>query len=297
MGSRDATADARRLGAVDRRVVPAPAVVAGVLALATAAAPFVARLALNARAPVPVDLGTVLPVLLPVALGGPALAAGLLLPGEDDDLAAVGLAFLSVFGLFAAVAPAARIPAGVAVLCGGGLAVGRRLVARGESVARWRLLPALAVLAGVGLSLAAGFGVAPAARPAGATLAMLGAAGTPALLAHGSGDWALGGLVAGLLVAAGLSAPFLTAAVALVGGGVVATNLLVMAVGLCGLVTAASAAARSGRWAACCGVALLLVAGVPATLPRAVAAVVGLVLLVSAHRPSPGVDANRGVPA
>jgi alanine dehydrogenase len=127
---------------------------------------------------------------------------------------------------------------------------------------------------------------------------MLGAAGTPALLAHGRGDWVLGGLAAGLLVAAGVSAPFLTAAVALVGGGVVGTNLLVMAVGFCGLVTTASATARTRRLPAFCGVALLVVAGVPATLPRALAAVVGLLLILSAHRPSaPDDDDDGGVPA
>lgn len=281
VGSQDLTARERfgaGIASVENR--PRPAVVAGLLALATAAGPFLARLAVNGRAPAPVTLGNWVPALTTVALVGPALAAGVLLATTDDDLTRVGLAFVTVFGLLGAAAPAVYVPASVAVVGGGGLALGRALERRRAATADWRLLPIALVFAGVAVSLLAGLSVVPEARPVGAHLTMLGAAATPALLGHGRGDWALGGLVAGLLVAAGLSAPFVTAAAALVGGGVVATGLLVMAAGLSGLVTTASAAFRARRWNALWGAGMLLVAGVPGTLPRALAAVLGLLFLV-----------------
>jgi hypothetical protein len=116
---------------------------------------------------------------------------------------------------------------------------------------------------------------------------MLGAAATPALLSHGHRDWAFGGLVAGLLVAVGVVAPFVTGAVSLIGGGIVAVRLPVIAAGLAGLVTTASAGLRTRRTPAVLGAALLLVAGVPGTVPRAMAAVLGLLVLIE---PRGGID-------
>lgn len=279
MGSRSVRT-AVHLGPITSRERPSPALIAGLIAVIAASGPFLARLAVNGRASAPVNLGTLIPTLTTVALVGPAIAAGVLLASTDDDLTRVGLAFVAVFGLLGALASAVYVPAVVAVLGGGSVVLARRISNRSESVADWRLVPAVVVFAGIVLSMLAGLSVVPEVRSVGSHLAMIGAAATPALLCHGRSDWALGGLLAGLLVAAGLSAPFVTAAVALVGGGVVATSLLVMAVGLCGLVTTASAALRTRRWVALCGAGLLLVAGVPATLPRALAAVLGILLLV-----------------
>lgn len=254
---------------------------AGVLALVAAGTPFLARLLLNARVGVAAGLATWMHELGTLAVAGPALAAGALAATTDDELERAALAFVTAFGLVAAVSPAATVPAAGAIVGGGGLAAYRRIETRRPGAPTWRLAPVALLTAGVAASLFAAMGVAAGLlRPTGSHLALLGAAATPALLAHGRTDWALGGVIAGLLVAVGVAAPFVTGAVALVGGGVVATNLLVMAAGLCGLVTTASAAVRTRHWLALLGAGLLLVAGVPGTVPRALAAVLGVLLLI-----------------
>lgn len=256
-------------------------IAAGLLALVTASVPFLARLGLNGRVGGAPVLAGWMHELATLAIVGPAVAAGVLAVTTDDDLERVGLAFVAAFGLLAAVVPTATVPAVGALVGGGGLALARRIDRYRLEDPRWRLAPAALLTAGIAASILAAMGVLSGTlRPTGSHLVMLGAAATPALLGHGRGDWALGGAVAGLLVAAGISAPFLTGAVALVGGGVVATSLLVMAAGLCGIVTTASAALRTRHWIALSGAGLLLVAGVPATLPRAMAAMVGILLLV-----------------
>ncbi|MCU4716952.1 phosphate ABC transporter permease [Halapricum hydrolyticum] len=273
--TRVATADAlpelRSLD-VDTRLV------AGVFGLAGAAGLLVARVALNANlaSGVAGSMGT----LQLLATLGPALGALVVATATDDAPERIGLAFVGVFGLLAAIVPAATTAAVVAVVAGGSLAVARRWRQVDRSL-DWHALPVVALVSAVAVSLAAGIGVASATLwPIGTNLALLGAAATPALLGHGRTDWAFGGLVAAVLVAIGLSAPFVTGAVTLIGGGVVGASLLVLAVGLAGLTTTASAAARTRHWHALLGAGLLFAAGVPASLPRALAVVLGVLLLV-----------------
>lgn len=283
MGSSPATASvrswrpARLLGNRDRWLV------AGALAFLSASLPFFARLVLNARGPSPLNLGEWMHTFGTFGIVGPALAAGLLAVTADDDIEAIGLTFVAVFGLLAVVSPAATIPALAAVVGGGSLATMQYLDRSGVAV-DWTLTPVVLIVAGVVCSALGSIGIASGlTRPVGTHLALLGAAGTPAMFGHRRRDWALGGVVAGLLVAVGVAAPFVTGAVALVGGGVVGANLVVMAVGICGLVTAGSAAIGAREPTALFGVGLLLVAGVPATFPRAMAAVFAVVLLVEAR--------------
>jgi hypothetical protein len=258
-----------------------PRHLAAALAVLTAAAPFVARILINARATMGINPASRMDLLTAGAIIGPAVAAGLLAGTTDIDSERIGLAFVAAFGLIAILSPAAAVPAAVAVVGGGTLAAVARWRAVSARRLNWRLAPVVAILAGIGLTLGSAIGLAPAVvRPVGAHLSLLGAAATPALVGHGNRDWALGGAVAGALVAVGLFAPFLTGAVALVGGGIVAVSLPVMAAGLCGLVTTASAGIRLRRPAAILGATLLVVAGVPATLPRALAAVLGVIVLV-----------------
>lgn len=292
MGSREAVAgriDVPILRRAYRRLDGVhPRTLAGVLALLTAAAPFLSRVLINARTTVGPSLATRMDLLAAGAVAGPALAAGVLAATTAVDGERVGLVFIAVFGGLTLASPAVAIPAATAVVGGGALAVGARwraLPARGVD---WRVAPVAGVLTGTAVSLAVATGLFPAAaRPIGAHLSMLGAAATPALLSHGHRDWAFGGLVAGLLVAVGVVAPFVTGAVSLIGGGIVAVRLPVIAAGLAGLVTTASAGLRTRRTPAVLGAALLLVAGVPGTVPRAMAAVLGLLVLIE---PRGGID-------
>jgi hypothetical protein len=258
---------------------------AGSLVLLAVAAPFVARVLINARIAPGAYLATQMELLTTVAIVGPALGAGVFAATTDVEAERVGLAFVGAFGLLAAVSPAATTPAAAAVVAGGALAVGARWQAVSARTVDWRLLPVVAIFGATVLSLGAALDIFPGGgRVVGAHLALLGAAATPALVSHRHSDWALGGAVAGFLVAVGLVAPFLTGAVVLVAGGIVTVSLPVLAAGLAGIVTTASAGVRSGQLLPVAGAALLLAAGVPTMLPSALAGMLGLLMLVD----SPG---------
>jgi hypothetical protein len=251
---------------------------AGVLALVAASSLLVARIALNAR--VVSGVAASMETIVFAATLGPALAAVAIAVITEDIVERIGLAFVGAFALLLTITPAVTVPAVVAVTGGGTLAIGRRWqrLERGND---WHVLPVALVLAAVAVSLFGSIGVAPSALwTIGSHLTLLGAAATPALLGHGRSDWAFGGVVAGVLVAIGMSAPFVTGAITLIGGGVVGASLLVLAVGLCGIVTTASAALRQRHWYALVGAGLLLAGGIPITVPRALAVVLGLLLLI-----------------
>jgi hypothetical protein len=73
-----------------------------------------------------------------------------------------------------------------------------------------------------------------------------------------------------------------TGAVVLVAFGVVGAPLVAVAAGLGGGVAAAVGGLRSGQVTPTLGVGLLVVAGFPGTVPRALALVVGLALALDA---------------
>ncbi|WP_254546345.1 phosphate ABC transporter permease [Halomarina pelagica] len=250
----------------------------GALALLAPAATTLLRVARNAPTTLPPVVADAYPSVALAAALGPAAAAVLLGALTDDVRERVGLAFVGVFGPAGAFVPAAWLPAAGAVVGGTALAVyarRRRLGARRFAVA------ALVVVA-MAASLAGAAGVASVTlRPLGSTLALLGVGLAPAFVRSAWPDWTVGALAALLALKAGLSAPFATGAVVLVGGAVVGTPLPVVALAVGGAVATAAAALRRRAPEAAVGVALLAVAGVPATLPRALAVCVGVDLLVA----------------
>lgn len=279
-----AGAMARRLSGL-ARTLPAwrPARVrrsAGALALAAAGSAFVVRLAVNAPGEPSAVIAAATGPVQTVALVGPALAALVLGVTTDRPLVRVGLLFAGVFGLLGALASTARVPAAGATVAGGTLvAVGHLPRARTWHVTR-RWLVAGALLVGVALSLAGTSGVAPATtRPLGSKLAL---AGIGASAVYVASDWrgvAAGLASAGLVVWFGTQAPFVLGSLALVGGAVVGASLPLLAVGAGGGVATTATGLLSNRSDVALGGALLLVAGVPATLSRALAVVLGLALL------------------
>ncbi|MFQ3293876.1 MAG: hypothetical protein ACI9EZ_000114 [Halobacteriales archaeon] len=255
-----------------------PRLAAGTLALVTAGALLIARVTLNAGL-VPAFAGSMSAMQL-LAVLGPALAAIVLATATDDEVERVGLVFVGVFGSFATVVPAVAVGSVVAITAGGALAIGRRW-RRADRRTDWHLLPPIAIVGAVGISLLGAIGVEPTTLSTiGSHLFLLGGAATPALLGHGRGDWAFGGVVAAVLVAIGTTVPFVFGAVTLVAGGIVSASLLVLAVGSCGLVTTVSAGLRHRHWYAVVGAMLLVVGGVPSTVPRALAVVIGVLMLV-----------------
>lgn len=252
---------------------------AGLVAVATATPLFVARLLLNAPVSTALDVGGAYGALALLALVGPATATVALGVTTPDDVVGLGLLFVGVFGLLATVSGAAAIPAALAVVGGGTLAVAV-LVSDG----RWgsRAVGFVGTIA-VAVTLAGGFGVAPATlRPAGTHLTLLTLAATPFAV---GGDrrlvvWSVGAFAGLCVMWAATARPFVAGAVSLVGGGVIGTSILFTAIGAAGATTAVASTVRRRQAVPAVGVILLVVAGVPGTLLRAVPAILGLVLLV-----------------
>jgi hypothetical protein len=258
----------------------------GLCALLPVALATLYRVANNAPGALPAAVTDLAAVAFPAAVVGPAVAALGLAAVAERPGERVGLTLVGAFGLVSLASPTAWLPAVAGVVVGAGALAGDRLwprVRRGDATAARPVVAALALVAGVAVSLAATAGVAPATgRPLGGGLALLGAGLAPTLVAVDRADLLWGGAVAVLGVALATSAPYVAGAVLLVGGGVVGVPLGLVALGLGGAVATLVAGMRRSHADAVLGGALLLAAGVPGTLPRALGVVVALALLVPA---------------
>lgn len=259
--------------------------VAGLLALLPAASILLVRVGINA------PLGPRLPYsdlygpVATAALVGPALAAVLIGIATDDDVLAVAMAIAGVFGLLAAVVRPAAVPATAAMVGAAGLIV----VAHAErpfspdEVAE--TVVGLAFLAGIAVSTVAALGVEPALlRPLGSNLALLAVAGSPVFVEWNRRSVLAGALAGAAIAGFGLAAPFVSGAASLIAGGIVGVSLPVMVLGVVGGVTLAATGIDRGQVEPALSGPLLLAAGVPATIPRALALVVGLALLTAVRR-------------
>jgi hypothetical protein len=261
--------------AVDRQTV---AVTAGGVALLVTALWVAVRIAWN----LPFD-----PVTLPessrLALDGlgaviPALALVAVSIVSDRLLVRVGLLFAGVFGLLGAVAPAATLPAAVAIVGGGGLAI---LGALGRPTEPWsarRSLVAGLFVLGVASSLAGSLGLVAQGRAFGTlfvlvALAALGIRARGDRIALGAGALAFLASVAVITVK-----PFAAGSALLVAFAIVGVPHLLVSVAVAGATAAAVAGYRRGAYGLPIGAGLLLVAGMPVTFPRAAAVLLGVAL-------------------
>jgi hypothetical protein len=267
---------------VDRRRVR---LAAGLAALAGTGGLLLVRLLLNAPVSVGVDTTALYRAVSPLALLAPALGALAVGVTTDRPVVRVATLFAGVFGSLTAVASAAALPAAVVASAAvASVAVdGLDRPASLDGASRW--LVAGGLVAGTACSLAASLGVDPASlRPLGSDLALLALAGTPAFVPWDRRAAGVGLLVGGVVVAAGVTAPFVTGAVALVGGAVVGASTPLLALAAAGTATTAATGLATRRPDVAVGSALLLAAGVPATVPRALAVVLGVTLLVTGVR-------------
>ncbi len=221
--------------------------------------------------------------------GTPAVVAVTLvviaLATRQDDIR-VGLLFAGVFGLLATISESATLPAVAAVIGGGTLALfgglGRPATYREGSRAAVGTL----IITGVAVSLASNVGLIEVGfRGFGGLLAL---AGLAALGVLAEGDWVA--LVAGVLafafvVYASVTRPFVVGSGLLVGFAVVDVPHLLVALALGGGTATAVSGLRRREHSLSIGAGLLLFVGVPATLPRATAVLLGATLaLVSTER-------------
>ncbi|WP_436931716.1 hypothetical protein [Halosimplex halobium] len=278
-----------------------PATLAGAVALVPTAGVLILRLVRNAPGGLPPVGRAVAPTVTTLAAVVPALAVLGLAVDTDARAERVALAAVGVFGLVGAVDAAAWLPAAAAVLAGTGAALVAELADRAHARVgavdslRAALAPVarpggVAVLGSLALawSLAASAGLGTTTlRPAGAAVAFATLAALP--LARGVdatidlGLWAVGAFA---VVVAAVSAPFVAGAVALVAFDAGTVPLSLLALGIGGAVASVVADARRRTFGPAVAAALLLTAGVPATLPRAVAFALGLVVLVQEWAPA-----------
>lgn len=260
---------------------PTTALAGGVLAVV--AATVALRVANNLPGPMPSDLALAHAWLATVGPSAVAVLCVLVGVTRRETHPRVGLVLAGVFGLLGLHVPAASLPAVVAVAAGTGLAVAGRVQGRG-----WTRPAAVAAVVWVGLALAlaSATGLLSGARPAASTVALVGVALLPVAVGSPRWAWAVGLATAAGVLWVGSVLPFVTGAVVLVGFAVVGAPLVAVAAatggGVAGLggAVAGSTGAATGRWPAVVAVGLLLAAGVPATIPRALAAGVGIALLV-----------------
>ncbi|WP_424018402.1 phosphate ABC transporter permease [Halorientalis pallida] len=264
---------------------------AGGAALTVVAAGLAVRIAHNAPfdpLAVPAVVFDALAVGTPLVLGAALFAVALT---TTDPTRRVGLLFAGAFGPLATISPAATLPAVAGVIGGGALA----LVGSLERPTTYREGRRAAVVVGfvvaVAVSLSRAVGLLDAGMTVGAGLALVATAAL-ALLVRVDRVAALAGLAAaGTLVAAAVTMPYLAGSVLLVGLGVVGVPQLLVALALGGGVAAAVAGLREGVPLLAVGALLIVLAGVPAALPRVMAVLLGVALVTRATAQRPEVRA------
>jgi hypothetical protein len=266
-----------------RRFDVDPVTVLSLAVLIPAALATALRIAVNA----PITLPQGIPGLTPTAetavllLGGVgAVVVGL---RSTATVERVGLVAVGVFAGLATVTPSATVPTTGVLVVGTAVLVGHRLtwadIEDGRAVVAIGFLLALAASIGSTTGL-----LTPGFRAVGAWLALLSLAALSIIARPGWPGWLVGGLAVAGVLYAGIASPFLTGAVVLIGAGVVGTPLLLVAAGIGGVVAAITGSILEGSYPLAVGGLLLLMAGVPATVPAGVTVVIGLVLLL--HRPT-----------
>jgi hypothetical protein len=243
--------------------------------------------------PLPVSAG----VLGAVEVGAAvvvALALGALAAGSRRTGVRIGLLFVAVFGALAALSPAARVPAAVAVTAGGALALGTALGVPDSYHEGRRGAVAAGFVVAVALSLAGTLGVGGAGFRELGVLAFLVALVSLTVRLRGDRVALVAGAVAfAAIVAGAASAPFVAGSALLIGFGVVGGPHVLVAAAVGGAVAAAVAGVRRGEFAVAAGAAILVFAGIPSTPTAAMAVVLGATLALVDPAALAGVEASR----
>lgn len=272
-----------RTGLSDGFVSDRPVVVgAGLLALVAVAVDSTIRLLAN----LPFDPTVLSPsVRAATTVGAPLVVAAALVTVALTDArptVRIGLLFAGVFGALGLVAPAAVLPATVAVVGGAGLALLGALGLPEQRTYRAirRRAIAAGIVAAVAVSLADGIGLVRGVHGVGTALALaaLAAVGTRAersVLATGTGL-----LTAALVVYVSGTSPYVVGSALLVVFAVTGVPHLLVALAVAGGSAATVGGLVRQSYPLAIGAALLVLAGVPVTLPRAMTVLLGGALVV-----------------
>ncbi|WP_135302038.1 phosphate ABC transporter permease [Haloarcula amylovorans] len=195
--------------------------------------------------------------------------------------ARVGLLFAGVFGPMAVLSDAATLPAVAAVTIGGGLALLGTLGAPDSRNDWLRWVVAAGLVAAVGISLGSSVGVVDGGvRALGTALTLGSLAVLPLGTAVDRTGAVAGGVGFATVAIVSGAKPYVVGSALVTGFAVVGVPHVLVALAVAGAVGAAVAGVRRDALSLSIGACLLLLAGVPATLPRAMAVLVGATLVV-----------------
>ena len=243
------------------------------------------RIAVNVPVGLPlVSSGVWFDTVMIVAVVGPA--AGIILLGVTAEEAweRIGLILVGVFGLLSALTSAIAVPAVGVIVAGSWLLLIGRTKDFERQGYRWQSLGglvAIALLGSLTLSLFGAIGVHPAIlRPTGTTLALVGMAATPLAIRSSFGPLAVGALagVGTFLLTA--SAPFVSGAVVLIAGSAVGASAVLLAAAVGGLTATITEGVMRHRITPAVAGLLLLMAGVPSSIPRALSVILAVALVL-----------------
>lgn len=254
---------------------------AGLLALIPAVAILLVRIGINAPFAPNLPYSAVYDQVAISALVGPALGAIVVSITTDDGLRRVVMSFAGVFGLLGAIARPALVPASITIVFAAGVLV---FAHQNRSTSPDRVAESVVgfgFLTGIFLSMAGNLGIAPVTtRPLGTLVSLLAIAVSPVFV---DWNWRTGtvGIAVGAIIGwFGLQEPFITGAATLVGGGIIGVSLPILVLGVIGGTTViATGLQRYSPRPVIAGL-LFLVAGIPATVPRGLAILIGLAILL-----------------
>jgi hypothetical protein len=218
------------------------------------------------------------PLVLGLALVAVALAS-------DRPSVTVGLLFAGVFGLLATVDTAATLPAVVAIVAAGGLVMRAVLAGPTTRDAVRRVVLGGLLVAGTAVALGDAVGAVAGGRRLGSVLVLSALA---VLGLRASGDrvaLGTGALAFVAVVAASTANPYVAGSALLVGFAVVGAPHLLVGAAVAGCTAVLVAGLRRRAFGLAAGAGLLLLAGTPATVPRATAVLLGLTLALVDHEP------------
>lgn len=188
----------------------------------------------------------------------------------------IGLLFAGVFGLLATIDSAATLPAYVAVVAGSGLAVLGPLIGPTASGETQRSVLAGVFLLAIAVSLAGAVGVLTGGRGLGSLLVLTAIAGLGLRARNDRLALASGALAFVAVAVASAANPYAAGSALLVGFAVVGVPHLLVGLAVAGGTAAVVAGRRHDHSGLAVGAGLLLLAGMPATLPRALAVLLGV---------------------
>lgn len=227
---------------------------------------------------VPSPLRTIAAVGIPVILTLALVAVSIV---AEQSTVRIGLLFVGIFGLLPVASRAATVPAVVAVILGGGVVL---LGTNGWPTtyrALRRTLVGAVFVAGTAVSLGSTTGLLDgSARGVGGVL-VLGGVTAMAVRTEADRIPIVGGVFAFLLaVFVSAASPYVVGSALLVAFAVAGVPHLLVAFAVGGATTATLAGIRRRDYPLAIGAPIVLLAGVPATVPRALAVILGATLVL-----------------